>query len=303
MNVWTKTVSILTVAAVLLAAPLAAMAQEKSMTVGSKEFTEQRILGNIMIVLLEANGFETTDKTGLGGTLVARKALENEQIDVYMEYTGTALLTFLDYEEPITDPRECYETVKKEDLKENGLVWLPYMSFNNTYCLMMRQDRAKELGIQTLSELAAHIQENPDEIDFALNAEFYARPDGYRPLQKAYDFKFGRKNIKKMNSGLIYKALQDKQVDVGLGFATDGRIRGFNLVVLEDDQNYFPVYNPAPVVHKATAEKYPELSEIFQKLGEKLDTAAMTNLNYQVDIEHKNVREAATEFLKNAGLI
>lgn len=303
MNVWTKTVSILALAAVLLSAPLAVMAQEKSMTVGSKEFTEQRILGNIMIVLLEANGFETTDKTGLGGTLVARKALENEQIDVYMEYTGTALLTFLDYEEPITDPQECYETVKKEDLKENGLVWLPYMSFNNTYCLMMRQDQAKEMGIKTLSDLAAYIQENPDEVTFALNAEFYARPDGYRPLQKAYDFKFGRDNIKKMNSGLIYKALQDEQVDVGLGFATDGRIQGFDLVVLEDDKNYFPVYNPAPVVHKATAEKYAELSGIFEKLGEKLDTAAMTNLNYQVDIEHKNVREVATEFLKNAGLI
>jgi osmoprotectant transport system substrate-binding protein len=303
MKIWTQTVSILTLAAVLLAAPMAAAAQENSMVVGSKEFTEQRILGNIMIVLLEANGFDITDKTGLGGTLVARKALENEQIDVYMEYTGTALLTFLDYEEPITDPQECYETVKEEDLKENGLVWLPYMSFNNTYCLMMRQDQAKEMGIQTLSDLATYIQENPDDITFALNAEFYARPDGYRPLQKAYDFKFGRSNIKKMNSGLIYKALQDEQVDVGLGFATDGRIRGFDLVVLEDDKNYFPVYNPAPVVHKETAEKYPELSGIFEKLGEKLDTEAMTNLNYQVDIEHKNVREAATEFLKNAGLI
>jgi osmoprotectant transport system substrate-binding protein len=303
MNVWTKIVSVLTLAAVLLAAPLAAVAQEKSMTVGSKEFTEQRILGNIMIVLLEANGFDTTDKTGLGGTLVARKALENEQIDVYMEYTGTALLTFLDYEEPITDPQECYDTVKEEDMKKNGLVWLPYMSFNNTYCLMMRQDQAKELGLKTLSDLAAYIQENPDGITFALNAEFYARPDGYRPLQKAYDFKFGRENIKKMNSGLIYKALQDEQVDVGLGFATDGRIKGFNLVVLEDDKNYFPVYNPAPVVHKETAEKYPELAGLFEKLGEKLNTEAMTNLNYQVDIEHKNVREAATEFLKNAGLI
>lgn len=303
MNFRTRTVAVLTLFAVLLAAPLSALAQEKSIVVGSKEFTEQRILGNIMIVLLEANGFQTTDKTGLGGTLVARKALENKQIDVYMEYTGTALLTFLKYEEPITDPQECYDTVKKDDLEKNGLVWLPYMSFNNTYCLMIRQDRAKELGIKTLSDLAAYIQGHEDEISFALNAEFYARPDGYRPLQKAYDFKFGRDNIKKMNSGLIYKALQDKQVDVGLGFATDGRIKGFDLVVLTDDKNYFPVYNPAPVVHKETAEKYPELSGIFEKLGEKLDTAAMTNLNYQVDIEHKNVREIAEEFLKSAGLI
>ncbi len=256
-----------------------------------------------MIVLLESKGFDINDKTGLGGTLVARKALENDQIDCYMEYTGTALLTFLDFEEPITDPQECYETVKKEDLKKNDLVWLPYMSFNNTYCLLMKEEQAKKMGIKTLSDLAAAVNEDPDKIDFALNAEFYARPDGYRPLQKAYDFKFPRRNIKKMQSGLIYTALKDGQIDVGLGFATDGRIKGFDLVVLEDDKNYFPVYNPAPVVKKATADKYPELEGIFEALGEKLDTAAMTELNYQVDIEHKDVKEAATDFLKGAGLL
>ena len=303
MKMRMKAVAIPILAAVLLAAPLSAPAADKTMVVGSKEFTEQRILGNIMMVLLEANGFRTTDRTGLGGTLVARRALENKQIDVYMEYTGTALLTFLEYKEPITDPEECYETVKKDDLEKNGLVWLPYMSFNNTYCLLMRREQAEEMGISTLSELAAHIEENPGTIDFALNAEFHARPDGYRPLEKAYGFQFGRRNIKKMNSGLIYRALRDGQVQVGLGFATDGRIRGFDLVVLEDDRNYFPVYNPAPVVHKETAEKYPELVELFEKLGEKLDTETMTELNYRVDIEHGNVREAAAEFLKDAGLI
>lgn len=291
------------VSAAVFMAPLSGLAADKEMIIGSKEFTEQRILGNIMIVLLESKGFDITDKTGLGGTLVARKALENDQIDCYMEYTGTALLTFLDFEEPITDPQECYETVKKEDLKKNDLVWLPYMSFNNTYCLLMKADKAKEMGIQTLSDLAAAVNKDPDKIDFALNAEFYARPDGYRPLQKAYDFKFPRGNIKKMQSGLIYQALKDDQIDVGLGFATDGRIKGFNLVVLEDDKNYFPVYNPAPVVKKATADKYPELSGIFEALGEKLDTEAMTNLNYQVDIEHKDVKEAARDFLKGAGLL
>jgi osmoprotectant transport system substrate-binding protein len=291
------------VAAALFIAPLSGLAADKELTIGSKEFTEQRILGNIMIVLLESKGFDIKDKTGLGGTLVARKALENNQIDCYMEYTGTALLTFLDYEEPITDPRECYETVKKEDLKKNDLVWLPYMSFNNTYCLLMRAEQAKEMGIKTLSDLAEAVNKDPKKISFALNAEFYARPDGYRPLQKAYDFKFPRRNIKKMQSGLIYTALKDGQIDVGLGFATDGRIKGFDLVVLEDDKNYFPVYNPAPVVKKATADKYPELSDIFKALGEKLDTQAMTDLNYQVDIEHEDVKEAATDFLKGAGLL
>jgi osmoprotectant transport system substrate-binding protein len=271
--------------------------------VGSKEFTEQRILGNIMIVLLEANGFETVDKTGLGGTLVARKALENDQIDIYMEYTGTGLITHLKHEDPITDPQKCYEVVKKEDLKKNDIVWLPYMDFNNTYCLLMRKEDAEKKGIQSLSDLADYVNQHPKEISFGLNAEFYARPDGYRPLQKAYGFKFPRNKIVKMQSGLLYKALKEGQIDVGLGFATDGRIKGFGLRVLTDDKNFFPVYNPAPCVKSKTAEKYPELTSIFEKLGDKLTTDEMTNLNYQVDIEHKDVKKAATEWLKGAGLI
>ena len=280
-----------------------ASADEKKLIIGSKEFTEQRILGNMMIQLLSANGFTCEDKTGLGGTLVARTALESGQIDMYMEYTGTGLITLLKNKTPITDPVKCFEEVKKQDLEKNNLVWLPYMSFNNTYCLMMRADEAKEMGIKTLSDLAAYVTKNPDKIVFGLNAEFYARPDGYRPLQKKYDFKFPAEKIIKMQSGLLYQALKDGQINVGLGFATDGRIKGFNLVVLEDDQQYFPVYNPAPVVSKQTAEKYPELDGIFKKLGEKLKTDEMTNLNYQVDIEHKTVQEAVGEWLKANGLI
>jgi len=293
----------LAVAVAMILAPAAAIAGEKKLVVGSKEFTEQRIIGNIMIVLLEKNGFVCEDKTGLGGTLVARKALENNQIDVYMEYTGTALTTFLKHKEVITDPQKCYDAVKAEELEKNGMVWLPYMAFNNTYCLMMRRADSEKFKIGTLSGLADYVKTNPEKISFGLNAEFYARPDGYRPLQKAYDFKFPRKKIVKMQSGLLYKALKDGQIQVGLGFATDGRIKGFDFIVLEDDKKFFPVYNPAPVVKKETAEKYPELEGIFKKLGEKLSTEAMTNLNYQVDIEHKNVKEAATEWLKSAGLM
>ncbi|CAN2040352.1 Glycine-betaine-binding protein [Candidatus Magnetomoraceae bacterium gMMP-15] len=294
---------VLAVAMAMIFAPVVIMAGEKKLVVGSKEFTEQRILGNIMIVLLEKNGFECVDKTGLGGTLVARKALENKQIDIYMEYTGTALVTFLKHKETITDPQKCFEVVKTEDLEKNGMVWLSYMAFNNTYCLMMRSEESKKTGIKTLSDLAKYVNTNPKAISFGLNAEFYARPDGYKPLQKAYGFKFRRKKIVKMQSGLLYKALKDGQIQVGLGFATDGRIKGFNLVVLEDDKKFFPVYNPAPVVKKEAAKKYPELEEIFKKLGEKLNTEVMTSLNYQVDIEHKNMKEAATEWLKSAGLI
>jgi osmoprotectant transport system substrate-binding protein len=280
-----------------------ATAAEKKLVVGSKNFTEQQILGQIMIQLLQAKGFTCEDKTGLGGTLVARKALENGQIDIYMEYTGTALVTMLKEKKIITDPKECYAFVKKADLERNGLVWLPYMPFNNTYCLMMRKDDAAAKGIKTLSDLSAFVKANPDAIRFGTGPEFYARPDGYKPLQKKYDFKFSKDKIIKMDDGLLYKAVKDGQVDVGMGFATDGRIKGMDLVVLEDDLNYFPVYNPAPVVRKDTAKEYPELESIFSALAEKLDTQTMTELNYAVDGEHKSVADVAHEWLKSVGLI
>ncbi|MGA9478363.1 MAG: glycine betaine ABC transporter substrate-binding protein [Desulfobacterales bacterium] len=279
------------------------VAAEKKLVVGSKNFTEQQILGQIMIQLLQAKGFTCEDKTGLGGTLVARKALENGQIDIYMEYTGTALVTMLKEKKIITDPKECYAFVKMADLERNGLVWLPYMSFNNTYCLMMRKDDAAAKGIKTLSALSAYVKANPDTIRFGTGPEFYARPDGYKPLQKKYDFKFPRDKIIKMDDGLLYKALKDGQVDVAMGFATDGRIKGFDLVALEHDMNYFPEYNPAPVVRKETAREYPELESIFSALAEKLDTQTMTDLNYAVDSEHKSVADVAHEWLKSVGLI
>lgn len=288
---------------VLITAPSLSISAEKKLVVGSKEFTEQRILGQIMIALLEKNGFEAVDKTGLGGTLVVRKALENGQIDISMEYTGTALVTFLKHKDIITKSKDCYDTVKKEDKEVNDMVWLPYMHYDSTYCLMMRRELAEKLGLKTLSDLAAYVQKNPEGISFALNAEFYARPDGYLPLQKAYDFKFPKDKIIKMDTGLIYKAVKDNQVDIGLAFAVDGRIKGFDLVVLTDDKNFFPVYNPAPVVKSATAEKYPELEGIFQELSTKLTTEAIVALNYQVDIEHNNVKEASVEWLKSVGLL
>lgn len=300
-----KRLAVVTVTCIAVAFGLGAraLAADKELVVGSKNFTEQRILGQIMIQLLESKGFDCADKTGLGGTLVARKALENGQIDVYMEYTGTALVTMLKEDQIITDPQECYAFVKEADLERNGLVWLPYMEFNNTYCLLMRREDAAAKGIKTLSDLSDYVKAHPDEIAFGTNEEFYARPDGYKPLQKKYDFKFSRDKIVKMTPGLLYKALQDGQVDVAMGFATDGRIKGMDLVVLEDDKQFFPVYNPAPVVRKETAAKYPELEAIFTALSEKLDTQTMTDLNYAVDGEHKSVEEVAGEWLKSAGLI
>mgnify|MGYP000260782194 CR=1 FL=1 len=291
---------ILVLLTVALAMP--ATATEKKLVVGSKAFTEQRLLGQIMILLLEKNGFVVDDKTGLGGTLVLREALVNKQIDICMEYTGTALLTILKAPQPINDPVKCYEEVKKLDAK-NGIVWLPFIPFNNTYCLMMRRADAEKLNIKTISDLAKYVKENPGKIAFGLNAEFYIRPDGYKPLQAAYDFKFPEDKIIKMDPGLLYKALKDGQVQVSMGFSTDGRIKEFDLLVLQDDKLFFPVYNPCVVVRQETLTAYPELSKIFAPLSQKLDTQTITELNFQVDGEKRAAKDVAKEWLKKVGLI
>ena len=290
------------VVCVVFALIVPAAAAEKKLVVGSKAFTEQRLLGQIMIQLLEKNGFKVDDKTGLGGTLVVREALVNKQIDICMEYTGTALLTILKAPQPINDPVKCHEEVKLLDAK-NGVVWLPFIPFNNTYCLMMRRADAEKLNIKSISDLATYVKDNPGKVAFGLNAEFYSRPDGYKPLQAAYDFKFPEDKIIKMDPGLLYKALKDGQVQVSMGFSTDGRIKEFDLLVLQDDKLYFPVYNPCVVVRQETLTAYPEIATIFAPLSQKLDTKTITELNFQVDGEKKSAKDVAKEWLTKAGLL
>ena len=150
----------------------------KSITVGSKEFTEQIILGKMMKFMLEDAGWSVDDKTGLGGTMICREALESGDIHVYMEYTGTGLLVHLGHEDPITDPQVCYETVRDEDLSENGIVWFEPSLFDNTYTLMMRQADADSLGIESISDLADYINASPGELTFASGAQSFARRRG-----------------------------------------------------------------------------------------------------------------------------
>lgn len=278
-------------------------ASKGKIVVGSKEFTEQRILGNLLIETLKNAGYETDDKTGLGGTLVVREALKNDQIDIYMAYNGTILMTALKHKTPITDPVECYNVVKKEDMEKNGIAWLSPTTVNNTYCLVMRAAHAKSLSIATLSDLAAFVNKDKKALKVGLNAEFYARPDGYPKLKKAYGFKVPMSQIVKMRSGLLYNAIRDNQVDVCVAFATDGRIKGFDLVVLEDDKKFFPAYTVAPIVKQTTLDKYPDLPEVLKPLTDALTDAEMTKLNFQVDIEKKQVNDAAREWLKAKNII
>jgi len=270
-----------------------------SVVVGGKNFTEQQLLAEMTTELLQAKGFTVTKKDGLGSA-VLRAAQENGQVDVYWEYTGTSLITYNKINDRLS-PEDTYKKVKELDAVK-GLVWLDPSRANNTYSFAMNQDEAKKLGIVTLSDLARTIKSGK-ALTFASNSEFYARPDGLRPLQKLYNFEFSQDEVKRMDSGLTYQALKDRQVDIALVFATDGRVPAFNFVILKDDKGFFPSYALTPVIRKATLDANPTLGPILNSLSAKLDAPTMARLNASVDVQKKSFSEVSHDFLKQAGLL
>ncbi len=275
-------------------------ASAASVVVGGKGFTEQLLLAEITGQYLTAKGYKVELKTGMGTSLV-REALENKQVDLYWEYTGTAFLTFHKNKFANQPGDEIYKAVKAKDAGI-GIVWLNASAANNTYALAVRQADAKSKGLNSLEDLAAKLNAG-EKLTFGCNIEFYKRDDGLKPLQKAYGFKFPRADIKRMETGLVYKALKDGDVDVGLVFATDGRIPAFNFVVLNDTKNYFPAYAITPTVRKETLDANPELADHLNKLSALFDDATMSALNAEVDVDKKSVTEVARGFLKSKGLL
>ncbi|MFG6137728.1 glycine betaine ABC transporter substrate-binding protein [Halomonas sp. B23F22_10] len=274
-------------------------AQAEEIVVGGKNFTEQQILASMTTQYLSGLGYDVETRAGMGSA-VLRQAQENGQIDLYWEYTGTSLINYNDVTESLS-PEETYQRVKELD-GEKGLVWLEPSAANNTYALAMRQDSVEETGIDSLSDLAQAVNDGED-LTFAMNAEFYAREDGWRPLQQAYDFRVGRGEVKRMDSGLVYQALRDGQVDVGLVFATDGRIPAFDFQVLEDDQAFFPAYALTPVVREETLEANPDLAEQMNALSALLDDETMAGLNAWVDVERATIEDVAESFLEDNELL
>lgn len=270
-----------------------------SIVVGGKGFTEQLLLAEITGQYLTSKGYDVELKTGMGTSLV-RDALENKQVDLYWEYTGTAFLNFHKNKFANQPGEEIYQAVKAKDAGI-GIVWLNASAANNTYALAVRQADAGSKGLKTLEDLAAKLNAG-DKLTLGCNIEFYKRDDGLKPLQKAYGFKFPRGDIKRMETGLIYKALKDGNVDVGLVFATDGRIPAFNFVVLKDTKNFFPAYAITPTIRKETLAAHPDLAEHLNKLSSLIDDATMSALNAEVDVDKKSVTEVAKGFLKANGL-
>ena len=294
-----NTTRILAIAASALLANVATSSLAQTIVVGGKNFTEQQIMSQMTAQLLQAKGFKPDVKAGMGSAVV-RQAQENGQIDVYWEYTGTSLITYNKINDRLS-PADTYAKVKELDAAK-GLVWLNPSKANNTYSLAMNADDAKKQGIVTISDLAAKVKGGA-KLTFASNAEFYARPDGLKPLEEKYGFEFPRESVKRMDTGLVYQALKDHQVDVGLVFATDGRVPAFNFVILKDDKGFFPNYALTPVVRKQVLDANPKLADYLNALSAKLDDATMARLNASVDVDKKTVEDVARTFLKEQGLV
>lgn len=272
----------------------------RSIVVGAKGFTEQYILGSMISILLSENGFEVTERFGTGST-ITREGLETGQIDLYPEYTGTAWAVYLNHpDEIISEPDRLYNRVKAEDAAK-GIVWLTPAPLNNTYALAIKAENVAKYG-DNLQTLAAYNNAHPGELIYGVNHEFYERADGFWAMAEAYGMKVDKNQVKTMDIGLSFESIDRGQIDVAMVFATDGKLPKFNLKVLSDPQNFFPIYNMAVCVRQEILEKYPEIEEILAPLSE-LNDETMQLLNYKVDAEEIPAEVVARDYLKEQGLI
>ncbi|MEN1760016.1 glycine betaine ABC transporter substrate-binding protein [Anoxynatronum sibiricum] len=266
-----------------------------SVTIGTKNFTESILLAHLFRVLIEENTNMEVTVTELGGTIIAFEALQNNNIQLYPEYTGTGYITLLE-ESDILPADETYEIVQQAFQERWGLTWMAPLGFNNTYTLALRQHMIDELELVTFSDLLAHDQ----DLTFGATMEFVERQDGLPGLSALYGFEFG--NVLDLDPGLMYTAVRSEDVDVISAFATDGRIPAYELGILEDDLNFFPPYYAAPLVRMDVLEQYPQL-EILNELENLIDDETMAQLNFQVDEMGMTEDAVAREFLTSLGLI
>jgi osmoprotectant transport system permease protein len=264
--------------------------------VGSKDFTEQVILGELLAQAIEGKtGLQVVRRFDLGGNL-AHDALVAGELDLYVEYTGTALLAILKGK-PLTDPQEVYRRVKGEYADRFKLEWTEPLGFNNTFAILVRGEDAKKLGLKTITN-AARISA---QWRAGFGQDFMSRADGFPGFARTYGFHF--REIREMDLSLTYRALAEKQVDLIAGNSTDGLISRYGLAQLEDDLRYFPPYDAVPVARQAILKKYPELRVVLKQLGGTLTVDEMRKLNYAVDGEKRQPRDVAREFLQRKGIL
>ncbi|MGW8884295.1 glycine betaine ABC transporter substrate-binding protein [Streptomyces sp. NPDC055749] len=274
-----------------------------SLTVTSKNFSENIILGQMIGLVFKAAGAEVLDRTNLPGSISAREAIVQGDADAMYEYTGTAWITYLGHAKPIVDPQEQWEAVRDED-RGNGVTWLPQSTLNNTYALAISKKNNAKYKLRTLSDVAELAKKDPGAVTICVENEFASRDDGLPGMEKAYGMSVPTANIQKMDAGIIYTQVsKSDSCLLGEVFTTDGRIKAMDLDVLEDDKHFFPNYNAAPVIHTATFEKYPEIAGLLDPVSRKLTTEVAQVLNAKVDVDGEDPHEVAKDWLVAEGFI
>src|SRR6266852_6129804 len=272
--------------------------RENRVVVGSKNFTEQLILGELIAQQIESHtNLEVERRFYLAGTFICQQAILGGRIDVYPEYTGTALTAILK-EKPVGNREDVYTRVKSEYQTRFSLETGLPLGFNDTFAMEIRGEDARHLGLKTISQAATYTPQ------WRLGAgyEFMERPDGYQGLIATYGLRFAAPP-RIMDLGLLTRALKEKQVDMAAGNATDGLIPALDLFVLDDDRHYFPPYEAVAVVRQQMVRQHPEVAQAIADLGNQISDREMQQLNYALDGQHRDVKDVAHEFLRSKGLI
>ncbi|MFT5563331.1 MAG: osmoprotectant transport system substrate-binding protein [Myxococcota bacterium] len=270
--------------------------------VGSKDFTEQLMLGNIAMLALREAGAEVEDQIGLAGTAAARAALESGDIDMYWEYNGTGWGTHLGNSlDPSTMPEDLTDQVAALDAA-NGIVWLPSAPFNNTYAFAIAEEN--DLDVNTISDIAALAATDPSAVSLCIESEFSTRDDGLPGLEKFYGFDWPDDVVDVIDTGLVYTQTDAGECTFGEVFASDGRISNLGLRLIEDDLNFFPPYNPSPTFNQTAFDTAPDvLTSLFADVASVISIAEMTEMNKNVDVDGMDPEDVARDFLTSKGLI
>ena len=273
-----------------------------ALTVGSKDFTENILVGEMFVQALANEGADVTSQTNLGGTSVARDALLNDEIDVYPEYTGTGWTVHLGHEDPSSDPEELFDVTSEEDMEKNDIKWVGRSPFNDTYGFAANGDLAEQEGGFDFDSMAAYLEENPDTT-VCMETEFPDRPDGLVLWEEATGYKIPQSQIQILDTGLIYTETSDGNCDFGEVFTTDGRIQALNLELVEDP-GVMILYNLSFTFQNAV---YTENADVYDELAatifEGLDEEKMAELNGQVDVDGQPVEQVAEQYLEDIGML
>ncbi len=276
---------------ILLLTVAACVRSDEVIVVGSKNFTESIILGEIVAQKIEGLGIEVERKLNLGGTFINHEAMVSGQLDVYVEYTGTAYSAVLQL--PVISDAAAITAAVDSAYAENwDLIWTPQLGFNNTFAMLIRGEQARSLGLSSLSDAVEYAR----DWKAGFGHEFLNRADGFEGLTAHYGLEFVGNPVS-MDLGLIYRAVSEGQIDITAGNSTDGQIQALDLFHLKDDRSYFPPYHAAPLVRAEVLERFPQIGVTLADLEGTITEASMAQMNFQVDVERKNPREVAREFL------